>query len=62
MHMEFWSRPSKQYVYRNSTLNDQPKMVHRSTKEKEIVSTTKVINNYTNNFYGNASEVDISQG
>lgn len=31
-------------------------------KEKEIASTTKVINNYTNNFYGNASEVDISQG
>lgn len=30
-------------------------------KEKEIASTTKVINNYTNNFYGNASEVDISQ-
>ena len=29
-------------------------------KEKEIASTTKVINNYTNNFYGNASEVDIS--
>lgn len=31
-------------------------------KEKEIASTAKVINNYTNNFYGNASEVDISQG
>lgn len=31
-------------------------------KEKEIASTTKVINNYTNNFYGNSSEVDISQG
>ncbi len=31
-------------------------------KEKEIASTTKFINNYTNNFYGNASEVDISQG
>lgn len=31
-------------------------------KEKEIASTTKVINNYTNNFYGNASGVDISQG
>lgn len=31
-------------------------------KEKEIASTTKVINNYTNNFYGNASEVDILQG
>ncbi|MGI5968849.1 MAG: hypothetical protein ACOX76_04185 [Lachnospiraceae bacterium] len=31
-------------------------------REKEIASTTKVINNYTNNFYGNASEVDISQG
>ena len=31
-------------------------------KEKEIASTTKVINNYTNNFCGNASEVDISQG
>ncbi len=30
-------------------------------REKEIASTTKVINNYTNNFYGNASEVDISQ-
>lgn len=31
-------------------------------KEKEIASTTKIINNYTNNFYGNVSEVDISQG
>lgn len=31
-------------------------------KEKEVASATKVINNYTNNFYGNTSEVDISQG
>lgn len=31
-------------------------------KEKEIASNTQVINNYTNNFYSSASDVDIQQG
>lgn len=31
-------------------------------KEKEIASNTQVINNYTNNFYSDVSDVDIRQG
>ncbi len=31
-------------------------------KEKEIALNTQVINNYTNNFYGETKDVDIQQG
>lgn len=31
-------------------------------REKEIASSTQVINNYTNNFYSDVSDIDIKQG
>ena len=31
-------------------------------REKKIASTAQVINNYTNNFYGEVSDIDVQQG
>lgn len=33
-----------------------------SENEKKIAETTTVINNYINNFYGEASDIDVKQG